>query len=68
MKNKYEIAPGLYVGSEMGDLNQELKTVVKELLEGNKDALEKINSISRRRTELLKPRLLKNPKEINKSS
>tara|TARA_R110000851_G_scaffold311714_1_gene471995 strand:- start:28 stop:222 length:195 start_codon:yes stop_codon:yes gene_type:complete len=59
MKNKYEVAPGLYVGSEMGDLNRELKTVMKEFLEGNEDALEKINSISRKRTELLKPRLLR---------
>ena len=59
MKNKYEVAPGLYIGSEVGDLNRELKTEMKEFLEGNEDALEKINSISRKRTELLKPRLLR---------
>jgi len=62
MKNKYEIAPGLYVGSEMGDLNRELKTATKELLEGKEGALEKINSISQKRTELLKPKLLRKSK------
>jgi hypothetical protein len=62
MKNKYEIAPGLYVGSEMGDLNRELKTEMKKLFEGDEDARERINSISRKRRELLTPKLLRKSK------
>jgi hypothetical protein len=58
MKNKYEVAPGLYIGSEMGDLNRELKTEMKKLFSGDNAAIEQIYSIAEKRRELLKPKLL----------
>jgi hypothetical protein len=58
MKNKYEVAPGLYIGSEMGDLNRELKTEMKKLFSGDNAAKEQIYSIAEKRRELLKPKLL----------
>jgi hypothetical protein len=58
MKNKYEVAPGLYIGSEMGDLNRELKTEMKKLFNGDDIAKERIYSISEKRRELLTPKLL----------
>jgi hypothetical protein len=58
MKNKYEVAPGLYIGSEMGDLNRELKTEMKKLFSGDNAAKERIYSIAEKRRELLTPKLL----------
>tara|TARA_R110000782_G_scaffold9566_1_gene30675 strand:- start:496 stop:678 length:183 start_codon:yes stop_codon:yes gene_type:complete len=54
MLSKYEVAPGLYVGSELGDLGRELSTEMRNFLGGDKDALKRVHSISKKRTELLK--------------
>jgi hypothetical protein len=58
MKRKnYEVAPGLYVGSEIGDINREIKTLVRKFLnENNREYLEKITALSRRKEQLLLPK------------
>jgi hypothetical protein len=56
MKNKYEVVPGLYIGSELGDLGRELSTEIRDFLGGDKDALKRVHSISKKRTQLLQPK------------
>jgi hypothetical protein len=53
MTNKYEVATGLWIGSEIGDLNREIKTLMKQLLNGDDNALDKIKQIARQRQNLL---------------
>ena len=48
-----EIAPGLYVGSEAGDIDRQMKVEIKALLSGDTDAQNRISALSRRRQEIL---------------
>jgi hypothetical protein len=48
-----EVLPGLFIGSEIGDLNRDLKKLTKQLLHGDVTALDKIKQISRQREKLL---------------
>lgn len=59
---RQEIAPGVFVGSEIGDLNRELKSAIKRLLDGDESAIHDITKIGRRREELLKPKSMRKRK------
>lgn len=53
-RNKYEVAPGLFVGSEIGDINREIKGYIKKFVDGDKTVLPKINELTNRKIELMK--------------
>jgi hypothetical protein len=51
---EYEVAPGLYIGSEIGDIGRVIKTLMKKWVEeGDKDAFRKIKYFQDKRMELL---------------
>ena len=58
-KNKYEVAPGLFIGSEIGDIDREVKVLMKEWLNGNQKSFEKMQKLYDRRLELLKPKKIR---------
>lgn len=59
-RNKYEVAPGLFVGSEIGDIDREVKVLMKEWLGGNQESFHKMRELQDRRMELLMPKRLRN--------
>jgi hypothetical protein len=48
-----EVLPGLFIGSEIGDLNRDLKKLTKQLLHGDAMALDKIKKVALQRQKLL---------------
>lgn len=52
-RSKYEVAPGLFIGSEMEDLNKESRALMKRLVDGEQSVMPRIMEISRRREELM---------------
>jgi hypothetical protein len=52
--NKHEIAPGLYLGSEYGDLSRKIKELMGQLYLGNDEALNEIKELAHQRNALLK--------------
>lgn len=58
-RNKYEVAPGLFVGSEIGDIDREVKILMKEWLGGNQASFDKMQRLHDRRRELLLSKRLK---------
>lgn len=59
-RNKYEVAPGLFVGSEIGDIDREVKALMRKHIQDNDhEALCKIKSLHARRIEMLKLRRLR---------
>ena len=50
----YEIAPGLYLGSEYGDLNRKIKELMGQLYLGNNETLNEIKKLAHQRNALLK--------------
>jgi len=54
-----EISLGVFVGSEIGDLNRELKSAMKRLLDGDESAIHDIAKISRKREDWLKPKSIR---------
>jgi hypothetical protein len=57
--SKYEILPGLWVGSEIGDINREIKRLVKRLVEGDERVLREITRLSREKEKLMMPKILR---------
>jgi hypothetical protein len=57
--SKYEILPGLWVGSEIGDINREIKRFVKRLVEGDERVLPEITRLSREKEKLMMPKILR---------
>ena len=57
-----ELIPGIYIGSEIGDLNKRQKEAIKKLLDGDESAMTDLRKISDRRIELLKPKKFKRTK------
>ena len=56
-RDKYEVAPGLWIGSEIGDIDREVKQLMpKWAFEGDKEAFDRIRKLQERRTEILFPR------------
>jgi hypothetical protein len=55
MTDKYQVAPGLWIGSEMEDLNLEMKQLLaKTMREGRTEETDsRMREIRRRRVELL---------------
>jgi hypothetical protein len=62
-RNKYEVAPGLFVGSEIGDIDREVKVLMKEWLGGNQESFRKMQELYDRRRELMIPKRLRSWKE-----
>jgi hypothetical protein len=62
-RNKYEVAPGLFIGSEIGDIDREVKVLMKEWFGGNQESFRKIQELHDRRRELMLPKRLRNWKE-----
>lgn len=59
-RNKYEVAPGLFIGSEIGDIDREIKVLTKQWLDsGDKMFLRQIKSLQDRRMELMKPKRIR---------
>ena len=56
---KYEIAPGLWIGSEIGDINREIKNLMKRLVDGDESALPEITRLSREKEKLMMPKRLR---------
>lgn len=56
---KYEVAPGLWIGSEIGDINREIKSLMKRLLDGDESALPEITRLSRKKEKLMTPKRLR---------
>ena len=59
-RSKYEVAPGLFVGSEIGDIDREIKVLMRKMLDGDENAIKEITRLSDRRIELMKPKRLRN--------
>lgn len=57
--DKYEVAPGLWVGSEIGDIDREIKIQTAKMLNGDKTASAKIYMLQNRREALLMPKRFK---------
>lgn len=65
-RSKYEVAPGLFIGSEIGDIDRVIKTLMKKWIEENdKDAFHKIIYFQKRREELLMPKYLRKERNEN---
>ena len=60
-RNKYEVAPGLFIGSEIADIDREIKTLLGKLLDGDDSVMPDINRLSDRRMELMKPARYRRP-------
>lgn len=58
-RSKYEVAPGLFIGSEIGDIDREVKVLMKKWLDGDQESYEKIRQLSVRRVELMKQKIFR---------
>ena len=61
--SKYEVAPGLFIGSEIGDIDRETKKLIGEYLRGNELVFPRIRALQDRRRELLMPRKFQRAKD-----
>lgn len=59
-RNKYEVAPGLFIGSEIGDIDREVKVLMKKWLDGDQEAYIKMQKLYDRRRDLMMPKRLRN--------
>lgn len=57
--SKYEILPGLWVSSEIGDINREIKNLMKRLVDGDESALPEITRLSRKKEKLMTSKRLR---------
>ena len=57
--SKYEVAPGLFIGSEIGDIDREVKVLMKKWLDGDQEAYIKMQQLYDRRMELMMPKRLR---------
>lgn len=57
--SKYEVAPGLWIGSELGDLYRERKILMSKLISGDETAKHRIKEITDRIIEMRMPKRLK---------
>lgn len=56
---KYEVAPGLWIGSEIGDINREIKSLMKRLVDGDESVLPEITRLSREKEKLMMSKKLR---------
>jgi hypothetical protein len=57
--SKYEVAPGLWIGSEIGDINREIKSLMKRLVDGDECVLPEITRLSHEKEKLMMPKRLR---------
>lgn len=55
----YEITPGLFIGSEIDDIDREVKVLMRKWLDGDQEAFNKMQKLYNRRIELLMPKRLR---------
>lgn len=56
-RSKYEVAPGLFIGSEIGDIDREKRSLMKKWLEtGDRNAFNEYMRLVKRREQLLMPK------------
>lgn len=56
-RSKYEVAPGLFIGSEIGDIDRAKQPLMKKWCEtGDSRAFSEYMALQRRREELLMPK------------
>lgn len=58
-RNKYEVAPGLFIGSEIGDIDREVKSLMGKFIDGDEDAARRIRELQDQRLKLLLPKRLR---------
>jgi hypothetical protein len=51
--------PSKYVGSEIGDINRQIRAEIKHLLNGDENAAKRIEQLSIRKEKILRPRRLR---------
>lgn len=61
-RNKYEVAPGLFIGSEIGDIDREVKVLMRKWLDGDQEAFVKMQKLYDCRRELLLPKIFRDYK------
>ena len=61
-RSKYEVAPGLFIGSEIGDIDREVKVLMKKWLDGDQEAYVRMQKLYDRRRELMKPKIFRDYK------
>ena len=66
--NKYEVAPGLFIGSEIGDVDREVKGLTRQWLDGDEEAFIKIQRLQDRRIDLMRPKNFEKTRGILESS
>lgn len=57
--SKYEVAPSLFIGSEIGDIDREVKVLMKKWLDGDQEAYVRMKKLYDHRIELMKPKILR---------
>jgi len=59
-RNKYEVLPGLFVGSEIGDIDREHKHLMCKMLNGDETVKPHMKELRRQKLELLRSKKLRN--------
>jgi len=57
--SKYEVAPGLWIGSEIEDIDREHKQLMGKLINGDESVKPRMRELQAQRMKLLAPRGLK---------
>jgi hypothetical protein len=57
--NKYEVVPGLWVGSEISDIDAETKFLIAQYLQGDTAVMSRIRLLQERKRQLLAPKKLR---------
>jgi len=65
MTDKYEVAPGLWIGSKKGDLQRERQILISKWIEGDTASKNRIFEITNELIEMSMPRPFKRSKEKN---
>lgn len=60
-KSKYEVVPGLWIGSEKGDIDREIKQLMAKRIDGAWTTEDSVcfNTLTQRRMQLLMPKRFK---------
>ena len=58
-RSKYEVAPGLFIGSEISDIDREHRQLLKRYLDGDESVRPRMIELQNRRMDLLMPKVLR---------
>lgn len=65
MTDKYEVVPGLWIGSKKGDLQRERQILISKWIEGDTESKNRIFEITNELIEMHSSRSFKRSKEKN---